>query len=131
MLAASMAQADEDNFEQPIRQLEKRIEELSGFEDEHKKREIERLRARLDQLRREIYANLTPWQKTLVARHPRRPYTLDVVGQLFDEVVEVHGDRSYVDDPAIVCGFGAFHGRTAAIVGQQKVRDPKDNNYRN
>src|SRR5437867_1249594 len=131
MLAASMAQADEDNFEQPIRQLEKRIEELSGFEDEIKKREIERLRARLDQLRREIYANLTPWQKTLVARHPRRPYTLDLVGLLLEDFVEVHGDRTFGDDPAIVCGFGLFHGRPTAVVGHQKGRDTKEKIHRN
>src|SRR5437867_3327998 len=112
-----MAQAEEDNFEQPIQEIERRIEELSGFGDENKKREIERLRARLDQLRREIYSRLTPWQKTLVARHPRRPYTLDLVGLLLEDFVELHGDRSFGDDPAIVCGFGLFHGKPAAVVG--------------
>src|SRR5712691_6831673 len=117
MLATRMPPAEEDSFEQPILEIERRIEELSGFEDENKKREIERLRVRLDQLRREIYSRLTPWQKTLVARHPRRPYTLDLVGLLLEDFVELHGDRSYGDDPAIVCGFGLFHGRPAAVVG--------------
>jgi len=126
-----MAHAEEDNFEQPIVEIERRIEELSGFEDEIKKREIERLRARLDQVRREIYANLTPWQKTLVARHPRRPYTLDLVGLLLEDFVEVHGDRNFGDDPAIVCGFGLFHGRPVAVVGHQKGRDTKEKIYRN
>ena len=126
-----MAQLDEESFEQPILEIERRIEELSGFEDEVKKREIERLKARLQQVRREIYSKLTPWQKTLVARHQRRPYTLDLVGQLFEDFVEVHGDRSFGDDPAIVCGFGAFHGRPAAVVGHQKGRDTKEKIYRN
>ena len=126
-----MAQMEEDNFEQPILEIEKRIEELSGFEDENKKREIERLHGRVDQLRREIYSRLTPWQKTLVARHPRRPYTLDLLGLLFEEFVEVHGDRSFADDPAIVCGFGLFHGRPIAVVGHQKGRDTKEKIHRN
>src|SRR5712691_12309496 len=126
MLATRMPPAEEDSFEQPSLEIERRIEELSCFEDELKKREIERLRARLDQLRREIYSKLTPWQKTLVARHPRRPYTLDIVALLFEDFVEVHGDRNFADDPAIVCGFAAFHGRPAAIVGHQKGRDTKE-----
>jgi acetyl-CoA carboxylase carboxyl transferase subunit alpha len=126
-----MAQPDEDGFEQPIIEIERRIEELSGFEDEVKKREIDRLRARLDQLRREIFARLTPWQTTLVARHPRRPYTLDLVSLLFEDFVEVHGDRYYADDPAIVCGFALYHGRPAAVIGHQKGRDTKEKLHRN
>jgi len=131
MLAGVMAQPEEESYEQPILEVEKRIEELSGFEDEIKKREIERLRQKLDQLRRDIYSHLTPWQKTLVARHPRRPYTLDFVAQLFEDFVEVHGDRLFADDPAIVCGFGLFHGRPAAVIGHQKGRDTKEKIHRN
>ena len=131
MLAGVMAQPEEESYEQPILEVERRIEELSGFEDEIKKREIERLRQKLDQLRRDIYSRLTPWQKTLVARHPRRPYTLDFVAQLFEDFVEVHGDRLFADDPAIVCGFGLFHGRPAAVIGHQKGRDTKEKIHRN
>jgi uncharacterized repeat protein (TIGR01451 family) len=130
-MLAGMAAVEEDNFEQPIVEIERRIEELSGFEDAGKRREIERLRGRLDQLRREIYAKLTPWQKTLVARHPRRPYTLDLVGLLFEDFVEVRGDRTFGDDPAIVAGFGLFHGRPVAMIGHQKGRDTKEKIYRN
>jgi acetyl-CoA carboxylase carboxyl transferase subunit alpha len=126
-----MAHAEEDNFEQPIVEIERRIEELSGFEDELKKREIDRLRVRLEQLRREVFSSLTPWQKTLVARHARRPYTLDIVGQLFEDFVELHGDRQFSDDPAIVCGFGVYHGRPVAVVGHQKGRDTKEKIHRN
>ena len=126
-----MAQPEEDSFEQPILEIEKRIEELSGFEDEIKKREIDRLRARLDQTRREIYSNLSPWQKTLVARHPRRPYTLDLVGQIFEDFLEIHGDRGFADDPALVCGFALYHGRPVAVIGHQKGRDTKEKIHRN
>jgi len=126
-----MAQPEEDGFEQPILEIEKRIEELSGFEDEIKKREIDRLRARLDQTRREIYSNLSPWQKTLVARHPRRPYTLDLVGQIFEDFLEIHGDRGFADDPALVCGFALYHGRPVAVIGHQKGRDTKEKIHRN
>ena len=130
-MLAGMAGVEEDNFEQPIVEIERRIEELSGFEDEAKRREIERLRGRLHELRREIYARLTPWQKTLVARHPKRPYTLDLVGLLLEDFVEVRGDRVFGDDPAIVAGFGLFHGRPVAIIGHQKGRDTKEKIHRN
>jgi len=130
-MLAGMAAVEEDNFEQPIVEVERRIEELSGFEDAGKKREIDRLRGRLDELRRQIYSKLTPWQKTLVARHPRRPYTLDLVGLLLEDFVEVRGDRAFGDDPAIVAGFGLFHGRPVAVIGHQKGRDTKEKIYRN
>src|SRR5262249_39228691 len=130
-MLAGMAAVEEDNFEQPILEIERRIEELSGFEDAGKKREIERLRGRLDELRREIYAKLTPWQKTLVARHPKRPYTLDLIGLLLEDFVEVRGDRAFGDDPATVAGFGLYHGRPVAVVGHQKGRDTKEKIHRN
>ena len=123
---------EEDNFEQPIIQLEKRIEELSGFAgDEAKNREIERLRKKLEAVKTEIYSNLSPWQKTLVARHPRRPYTLDYINLLFTDFIEVHGDRKFADDPAIVGGFALYKGVPVAVIGHQKGRDMKEKIYRN
>jgi len=123
--------AEEDNFEQPIIEIERRIEELSGFSDDAKQREIQRLQQRLSELRREIYSRLTPWQKTLVARHPRRPYTLDYIQHLCTDFVEVHGDRKFADDPAIVAGFAFFLGHAIAVIGHQKGRDTKEKVRRN
>ncbi|MEW5807485.1 MAG: acetyl-CoA carboxylase carboxyltransferase subunit alpha [Acidobacteriota bacterium] len=123
---------EEENFEQPILELEKRIEELSGFTgDEAKERELQRLRKKLDVVRAEIYSNLTPWQKTLVARHPRRPYTRDYIGHLFVDFVEIHGDRKFADDPAIVGGLAFYRGIPVAVVGHQKGRDTKEKIFRN
>jgi acetyl-CoA carboxylase carboxyl transferase subunit alpha len=124
-----MAEAD---FEAPLRELQKRIDELAKWPgDEEKEREANGLRKELDALRREVFANLTPWQKTLVARHPSRPYTLDYVQALLGEWTEVRGDRRYADDPAIVCGFGLFHERPVCVIGHQKGRDTKEKIYRN
>ena len=89
------------------------------------------MQAELTKLADEIYANLTPWQKTLVARHPQRPYTLDFIGYLFDEWTEIHGDRKFSDDPAIVAGFARFRGTACAIIGHQKGRNTKEKIYRN
>jgi acetyl-CoA carboxylase carboxyl transferase subunit alpha len=122
---------DEDNFEQPIIEIERRIEELSGFSDEIKQREVERLRQRLSQVRREVYSRLTPWQKTIVARHPRRPYTLDYIQNLCTEFVEIHGDRKFADDPAIVAGMAFFRERAVAVIGHQKGRHTKEKVLRN
>jgi len=120
------------NFEEPILKLRRRIEELSALPDDAThRREIEKLREKLDRLSREIYASLTPWQKTLVARHPLRPYTLDYIQILMTEFVELHGDRRFADDPAVVAGFAAFRGRPVAIVGHQKGRDTKEKIRRN
>lgn len=85
----------------------------------------------LEALRTRVFADLSPWQKTLVARHPRRPYTLDYVRALVAGFVDVHGDRKYADDPAIVAGFGVFRGRPVAVVGHQKGRDTKEKILRN
>src|SRR6185436_18458793 len=116
---------DEDgNFEEPILKLRRRIEELSALPDDAThRRELEKLREKLERVSREIYASLTPWQKTLVARHPARPYTLDYIEALTTDFVELHGDRKFADDAAIVGGFGFFRGRAVAIVGHQKGRD--------
>ncbi|HEX6852327.1 MAG TPA: acetyl-CoA carboxylase carboxyltransferase subunit alpha [Candidatus Polarisedimenticolaceae bacterium] len=123
---------DDDNFEEPIHQLEARLEGLSGMGDDVAlERRREDLRRELRELRARVFAGLSPWQKTLVARHPRRPYTLDYVQHLLEGFVEIHGDRRYADDPAIVCGFGWFRGRAALVVGHQKGRDTKEKIHRN
>src|SRR5207249_7536297 len=82
-------------------------------------------------LREEVYARLTPWQRALVARHPKRPYTLDYVGLLFSDFVEIHGDRKYADDPAIVAGFATYKGAPIAVIGHQKGRDTREKVRRN
>jgi acetyl-CoA carboxylase carboxyl transferase subunit alpha len=124
-----MAEAE---FERPLLDLERRIEELERWPgDSAKEREAQGLRKELAELRRETYANLSPWQKTLVARHPNRPYTLDYVEALFTDWTEIRGDRRYADDPALVCGYAFFHGKPVCIVGHQKGRDTKQKIYRN
>jgi acetyl-CoA carboxylase carboxyl transferase subunit alpha len=124
-----MAEAD---FEAPLVALQKRIEELAQWPgDRAREQEARRLRGELDAMRREVYANLTPWQKTLVARNPNRPYTLDYVQALFTEWTELHGDRRYADDPALVCGFALYHERAVCVIGHQKGRDTKQKIYRN
>lgn len=122
---------EEESFEDPILDLERRIDALSGMEDAGTRRQRERLQAELEDARVRIFASLTPWQKTLVARHARRPYTLDYVRFLIEGFVEIHGDRKYADDPAIVTGFGIFRGRPVLIAGHQKGRDTKEKIYRN
>src|SRR5260221_9158475 len=100
---------EEDDFERPLRDLEKKLEEISGVRGgEDRADEIARLQRRLESMRQEVYARLTPWQRTLVARHPKRPYTLDYINLLFTDFVEIHGDRKYADDPAIVAGFAFY-----------------------
>jgi acetyl-CoA carboxylase carboxyl transferase subunit alpha len=123
---------EDGHFEEPILKLRRRIEELSALPDEAShRREIEKLREKLERVSREIYASLTPWQKTLVARHPARPYTLDYVEALMTDFVELHGDRKFADDAAIVAGFADFRGRPVALVGHQKGRDTKEKVRRN
>jgi acetyl-CoA carboxylase carboxyl transferase subunit alpha len=122
----------EADFEAPLLELQKRIEELAKWPgDPEREREARRLREELDDLRREVYAKLTPWQKTLVARNPSRPYTLDYIQALCTEWTEVRGDRRYADDPAIVCGFAFYRERPVCVIGQQKGRDTKQKIYRN
>ncbi|HKC10766.1 MAG TPA: acetyl-CoA carboxylase carboxyl transferase subunit alpha, partial [Vicinamibacteria bacterium] len=114
------------DFEAPLLDLQKRIDALAAFPgDEAKEKEAKRLRAELDEKRRDVFARLTPWQKTQVARHPNRPYTLDYVQALFTEWTEVHGDRRYADDPALVCGLALYKDRPVAVIGHQKGRDTK------
>ncbi|MEA2415631.1 MAG: acetyl-CoA carboxylase carboxyl transferase subunit alpha [Thermoanaerobaculia bacterium] len=120
---------DPTQFEEPILQLRRRIEETAAAEGDPS--QLAALEAELTKLADEIYANLTPWQKTLVARHPLRPYTLDFISYLFDEWTEIHGDRKFSDDPAIVAGFARFRGTACAIIGHQKGRNTKEKIYRN
>jgi acetyl-CoA carboxylase carboxyl transferase subunit alpha len=120
------------DFEAPLLELQKQIDELARFPgDPDKEREAERLRAQLERVRHDVFASLTPWQKTMVARHPLRPYTLDYVGALFTEFEELHGDRRFADDPALVCGLALFRGRPVAVIGHQKGRDTKQKIFRN
>ena len=124
--------SENGDFEEPILRLRRRLEELAALPDDAAhRREIEKVREKLDKVSREIYSSLTPWQKTLVARHPARPYPLDYILALTTDWVELHGDRTFSDDPAIVAGFGDFRGRPVALVGHQKGRDTKEKIRRN
>ncbi len=124
-----MAEAE---FEAPLVELQKRIDELSRWPgDPDKEQQARRLREELAERRRDVYARLSPWQKTLVARHPNRPYLLDYVQALFTEWTEVKGDRRYADDPALVCGFALYHELPVCVLGHQKGRDTKQKIHRN
>ena len=115
-----------------IDRLEKDVEELRQLAgDEEADRELERIREQVADLRREFYSHLGPWQRAQIARHQQRPYTLDYIGALFTEFVELHGDRGYGDDKALIAGLGKFHRRPVAIVGHQKGRDTKQRLQRN
>jgi acetyl-CoA carboxylase carboxyl transferase subunit alpha len=119
-------------FEEPIGVLLKEIEALSMLpRTPERERLIATLRKRADEIRVDIYAALTPWQRVLVARHPNRPGMLDYVERLFTDWTELHGDRRFADDPAIVCGFGSYRNRPVAIVGHQKGGDTKQKIFRN
>ena len=122
------------DFEQPIADLEAKIEELRFVQDEAAldiSEEIARLQKKSVTLTREIYADLTPWQISQVARHPQRPYTLAYVQRLFSEFQELHGDRAFSDDPAVVGGIARFNGQPVMVIGHQKGLDTKDKIYRN
>jgi hypothetical protein len=122
------------DFEQPIAELEAKIEELRFVQDDSAvdiSEEIERLSKKSQQLTKDLYANLTPWQVSQIARHPQRPYTLDYVNELFTDFHELHGDRSYADDLAIVGGLARFNGQPCMVIGQQKGRDTKERAARN
>ena len=119
-------------FEEPVGVLLKEIEALSMLpRTPERDREIESLRRRADSIRAEIYANLTAWQRVLVARHPNRPNTLDYVERLFTNFDELHGDRRFADDHAIVTGIAEYKGLAVAILGHQKGRDTKQKIFRN
>src|SRR5687768_8424624 len=119
-------------FEEPIGVLLKEIEALSMLpQTAERQRSIESLRKRAEEIRSELYASLTPWQRVLVARHPSRPNTLDYVERLFTGFDELHGDRRFADDHAIVCGFASYHAEPVCVVGHQKGRDTKQKIFRN
>jgi acetyl-CoA carboxylase carboxyl transferase subunit alpha len=122
------------DFEQPIAELEARIEELRFVQDDSAvdiAEEIEQLQAKADKLTKDIYSKLGAWQIAQVARHPQRPYTLDYVQGLFNDWHELHGDRAFADDPAIVSGTARFNGQPVMVIGHQKGRDTRDKIYRN
>jgi len=122
------------DFEKPLLELERQIEHLKQIATDRKldvDREIAPLERKLEELRREIYEGLTPMQRVQVARHPRRPYTLDYVSRMLTDFVELKGDRLFRDDPAIVGGWGRLRGRPVMVIGQQKGRDTKENLRRN
>ncbi|MCZ6669856.1 MAG: acetyl-CoA carboxylase carboxyltransferase subunit alpha [Acidobacteria bacterium] len=124
--------AENDRFEDPIRELELKITELTAYPSSpDREKQLERLQKKLSHLRREIFSRLSPWQKVLVARHPKRPYSLDFFRLLFEDFLQIHGDRKFADDSALVGGFARFHGRPVAVLGHQKGRDFKDKIARN
>lgn len=115
-----------------IEALEREVEELRRLGTvDTPEAELERIRIEVAELKREFYANITPWQRAQIARHPQRPYTLDFIRLLFTDFTELHGDRGFGEDPAIVAGFARFHGRPVAVVGHQKGRDTKQRLIRN
>ncbi len=128
-------------FEQPIAELEAKIESLLEVSGEKEGEdaattvdltpEITRLRKKSAALTKDIYAKLNAWQVSQVARHPQRPYTLDYIRALFTDFEELHGDRAFADDAAMICGLARFHGEPVVVIGHQKGRDTKDRQYRN
>jgi acetyl-CoA carboxylase carboxyl transferase subunit alpha len=128
-------------FEQPIAELEAKIESLLEVSEEKEGEgeatavdltpEITRLRKKSAALTKDIYAKLNAWQVSQVARHPQRPYTLDYISALFTDFEELHGERAFADDAAIVCGLARFHGEPVVVIGHQKGRDTKERQYRN
>ena len=122
------------DFEQPIAELQAKIDELRYVHEDSAvdiSDEISRLTKKSQLLTKEIYAKLSAWQIAQVARHPQRPYTLDYVGSLFSDFRELHGDRAYADDPAIVGGLARFNGQPCMVLGHQKGRDTKEKIHRN
>jgi len=119
-------------FEQPLLELENRIAALRAGEDSPKVHdEIAKLEERLERQRQRTYAGLTAWQRTQLARHPKRPHTRDVIRLLFEDFVELHGDRLYGDDPAVVGGLARFEGQGLVVIGHQKGRDTREKIARN
>ena len=123
------------DFEQGIADLEKRIDALQVSHDDHDdldiSKELEQLQSKNKKLLEDTYKNLSAWQISQVARHPQRPYTLDYIAALFTDFEELHGDRHYADDPAIVGGIARFEGMPVMVIGHQKGRDVKERQYRN
>jgi acetyl-CoA carboxylase carboxyl transferase subunit alpha len=119
-------------FEKPIVELENKIEEMRRYQDNLDiRQEVENLEKKVEELKKSIYKNLTRWQRVQLARHPERPYTLDYIYLMTEDFVELHGDRLYGDDKAIIGGFAKIDGQKVMIIGHQKGRDTKSNLYRN
>ncbi len=123
------------DFEQPIAELETRIESLRSSHDDHDNldisKELDALEKKNKKLSEDIYGNLSAWQISQLARHPQRPYTLDYIQALFTDFEELHGDRAFADDPAIIGGLARFEGQPVMVIGHQKGRDVKERQYRN
>jgi len=122
------------DFEKPLEEIELKIEEMTAHaESEHldMSAEIAVLNQRLEKVRQEIYTDLSAWQKVQIARHPQRPYTMDYIDLIVSDFIELHGDRLYRDDPAIIAGLGRIDGRPVVVIGQQKGRNTKENLHRN
>lgn len=120
------------DFERPLLELEQKLEEMRALSAQLDIAEqIRELEQKLEELRQQVYSSLTRWQRVQIARHPERPYTLDYVRHVFTDFVELHGDRCYGDDPAIVGGLARFEGIPVVVVGHQKGRDTKENLRRN
>jgi acetyl-CoA carboxylase carboxyl transferase subunit alpha len=120
------------DFEKPILELENKIQEMKSLgESIDISDEIITLEGKIEDLRADIYRNLTRWQRVQIARHPDRPQTLDYLTNVFDDFIELHGDRQFRDDPAIIGGFASLNGNSVMVVGHQKGRDTKSNLYRN
>ncbi|MBL7151347.1 MAG: acetyl-CoA carboxylase carboxyltransferase subunit alpha [Candidatus Omnitrophica bacterium] len=122
------------DFEKPIIELEKKIEELRNFVSDKSidlSSEIKRLEVKLEHLKKETYGNLTAWQKVQLARNPKRPYTLDYINMLMTDFIELHGDRAFSDDKALVCGLAKLDKEKLVVMGHQKGRDTKENLKRN
>ena len=129
-----MAAGGNLDFEKPILELEKKIEEMKEFaagKPVEFESEIASLEKKLERLQSEIFSNLSRWQRVQLARHPKRPYSLDYIHHIFTDFVELHGDRGYADDKAVVCGFGKLESEKVLVVGQQKGRDTKQKLERN
>ncbi len=119
-------------FEKPILELEQKIEEMRRYADNPDiAQEIARIEKRVMQLTQSVYSGLTRWQRVQIARHPERPYTLDYINMMMKDFIELHGDRTFRDDHAVVGGFGKLDEQTIMVIGQQKGRDTKSNVYRN
>lgn len=129
-----MAEGPFLEFEKPIIELEKKISDMKDFtigENIEMSGEIASMQKKLDKMRIDIYSNLTRWQKVQLSRHPKRPYTLDYINMMCTDFVELHGDRYFADDNAMIGGFAKLEGQKVMVVGQQKGRDTKDKLHRN
>jgi acetyl-CoA carboxylase carboxyl transferase subunit alpha len=126
MEAASSPQSE-------LQRVEQQIEQLQGAAANNQEalRQLEELQQRVEALRRQVSGKLTPWERTEMARHPMRPYPLDYIERIFPDFSEIHGDRGFADDAAMICGMARFHGREVAVLGTQKGRDTKQRVYRN